>query len=116
MKKFLLTADFAVLLLGNSAEAIEVDCFYEGDRNKISCRCVNAGRPEMVQSQDISTIISSFTSSFRFPIYFFLKLPKMFDILLPIHQAKETLFPRRPSFSHVELRQCSSLDVILDLR
>ena len=85
--KFLLTAYLAVLLLGSSAEAIEVDCFYEGDRNKISCRCVNAGRPEMVQSQDISTIISSFTSSFR-----------------------------RPSFSHVELRQCSSLDVILDLR
>ena len=85
--KFLLTAYLAILLLGSSAEAIEVDCFYEGDRNKISCRCVNAGRPEMVQSQDISTIISSFTSSFR-----------------------------RPSFSHVELRQCSSLDVILDLR
>ena len=65
--KFLLTGYFAILLLGSSAEAIEVDCFYEADRNKISCRCVNAGRPEMVQSQDISTIISSFTSSFRFP-------------------------------------------------
>ena len=63
--KYQLTAYLAVLLLGSSAEAIEVDCFYEGDRNKISCRCVNSGGNEMIQRDDLAAIISAFTSSFR---------------------------------------------------